>query len=418
MHYRRAINIQPKFADAYSNMGNTLRELQDATGAMMCFKKAIELNPTFADAHCNLASIYKDMGRITDAIKSYENALKYKTDFPDAFCNLTHCFQIVCKWDDYNDRMHSLVSIVEYQLAYEQLSSVHPHHSILYPLTNAARKEIAFRHAKLYVDKVSFLCKIPFQYKKKSKSRLKIGYVSSDFGNHPTSHLMQSIPGLHDRSKVEVFSYALNADDDTTFRKKILKESEHFIDISNVQCNNEAASKINEDEIDILINMNGYTKGAKNEIFALKPAPIQVMWLGYPGTSGANFMDYIITDEISCPKLASIDFSENFAYMPNTYFIGDHKQMFPHLQHKYLARYDNKKNSANSAVINAAGSIHIEHLFDIVEYSEIVQYENLLPITFVVREISIPNYAVELTIKPEQIQVLVYGVLCIFFVFS
>lgn len=100
-------------------MGNTLRELQDVTGALICFKKAIEINPAFADAHCNLASIYKDMGSITEAIEFYKNALKFKSDFPDAYCNLAHCLQIVCNWDDYVERMHNIVSIVEDQLSTE-----------------------------------------------------------------------------------------------------------------------------------------------------------------------------------------------------------------------------------------------------------------------------------------------------------
>ena len=75
-----------------------------------------------------------------------------------------------------------------------------------------------------------------------------------------------------------------------------------------------------------------YTKGARNEIFALRPAPIQVMWLGYPGTSGAPYMDYIITDAQTSPLRLASQYSEKIAYMPNTFFIGDHKQMFPHLK--------------------------------------------------------------------------------------
>lgn len=141
-----------------------------------------------------------------------------------------------------------------------------------------------------------------------SGGRLRIGYVSSDFGNHPTSHLMQSIPGFHDRSRVEViffhdiyktilitligyikhcndcnvlyyqvFCYALTPDDNTSFRKKISHESEHFVDFSSTGCHGEVADRINADGIHILVNMNGYTKGARNEIFALRPAPIQVL---------------------------------------------------------------------------------------------------------------------------------------------
>ena len=82
--------------------------------------------------------------------------------------------------------------------------------------------------------------------------------------------------------------------------------------------------------------MNGYTKGARNEIFALRPAPVQVMWLGYPGTSGASFMDYLITDQVTSPLELASQYSEKLAYMPNTYFIGDHRQMFPHLKERVI----------------------------------------------------------------------------------
>lgn len=86
---------------------------------------------------------------------------------------------------------------------------------------------------------------------------MKIGYVSSDFGNHPTSHLMQSVPGLHNKNNVEVFCYALSADDGTTFRSKIARETEHFVDLSQITCNGKAADRIFADGVQILVNMNG-----------------------------------------------------------------------------------------------------------------------------------------------------------------
>jgi protein O-GlcNAc transferase len=103
-----------------------------------------------------------------------------------------------------------------------------------------------------------------------------------------------------------------------------------------VPCNGKAADQIHADGIHILVNMNGYTKGARNEIFALRPSPIQVMWLGYPGTSGASFMDYIMTDRVTSPMALKDQYSEKLAYMPKTFFIGDHQQMFPHLLHKAI----------------------------------------------------------------------------------
>lgn len=155
MHYKEAIRIQPTFADAYSNMGNTLKEMQDIQGALQCYTRAIQINPAFADAHSNLASIHKDSGNIPEAIQSYRTALKLKPDFPDAYCNLAHCLQIVCDWTDYEARMKKLVSIVAEQLDKNRLPSVHPHHSMLYPLSHEFRKAIAARHANLCIEKVN-----------------------------------------------------------------------------------------------------------------------------------------------------------------------------------------------------------------------------------------------------------------------
>uniref|UniRef100_A0A3B3WBN7 UDP-N-acetylglucosamine--peptide N-acetylglucosaminyltransferase 110 kDa subunit n=1 Tax=Poecilia mexicana TaxID=48701 RepID=A0A3B3WBN7_9TELE len=328
MHYKEAIRfvftinyrISPTFADAYSNMGNTLKEMQDVQGALQCYTRAIQINPAFADAHSNLASIHK----------------------------------IVCDWTDYDERMKKLVSIVADQLEKNRLPSVHPHHSMLYPLSHGFRKAIAERHGNLCLDKINALHKPAFEHPKDLKSsggRLRIGYVSSDFGNHPTSHLMQSIPGMHNPEKFEVFCYALSPDDGTNFRVKVVAEAHHFTDLSQIPCNGKAADRIHQDGIHILVNMNGYTKGARNELFALRPAPVQAMWLGYPGTSGAPFMDYIITDKETSPVEVAEQYSEKLAYMPNTFFIGDHANMFPHLKKKAVIDFKSNGHIFDNRIV-------------------------------------------------------------------
>ncbi|KAK7922900.1 hypothetical protein WMY93_009802 [Mugilogobius chulae] len=354
MHYKEAIRISPTFADAYSNMGNTLKEMQDVQGALQCYTRAIQINPAFADAHSNLASIHKDSGNIPEAIASYRTALKLKPDFPDAYCNLAHCLQIVCDWTDYDERMKKLVSIVADQLEKNRLPSVHPHHSMLYPLSHNFRKAIAERHGNLCLDKINALHKPAYEHPKDLKAsngRLRIGYVSSDFGNHPTSHLMQSIPGMHNPEKFEVFCYALSPDDSTNFRVKVVAEAHHFTDLSQIPCNGKAADRIHQDGIHILVNMNGYTKGARNELFALRPAPIQSMWLGYPGTSGAPFMDYIVTDKETSPIELAEQYSEKMAYMPHTFFIGDHANMFPHLKKKAVIDFKSNGHIFDNRIV-------------------------------------------------------------------
>ena len=123
----------------------------------------------------------------------------------------------------------------------------------------------------------------------------------------------------------QVFCYALSVDDQTAFRSKIATETEHFVDLSGEPDFSKAAEAIHRDGIHILINMNGYTKGARNEIFVLRPAPIQIMWLGYPGTSGAPFMDYIVTDRHTSPVELADQYSEKLAHMSGTFFVGDHR---------------------------------------------------------------------------------------------
>ncbi|KAJ6643242.1 UDP-N-acetylglucosamine--peptide N-acetylglucosaminyltransferase 110 kDa subunit [Pseudolycoriella hygida] len=409
MHYKEAIRIQPTFADAYSNMGNTLKEMQDVSGALQCYTRAIQINPAFADAHSNLASIHKDSGNIPEAIQSYRTALKLKPDFPDAYCNLAHCLQIVCDWTDYESRMKKLVSIVAEQLEKNRLPSVHPHHSMLYPLSHDFRKAIAARHANLCLEKVHVLHKPPYKFMREFTGRLKIGYVSSDFGNHPTSHLMQSVPGMHDRHRVEIFCYALSPDDGTTFRSKIANESEHFIDLSQIPCNGKAADRIYGDGIHILVNLNGYTKGARNEIFALRPAPLQVMWLGYPGTSGASYMDYIITDAVTSPMELQNQYSEKLAYMPYTFFIGDHKQMFPHLKERLIVSDKSGNVADNVAVINATDLSPLVESTDVKEIREVINVHKPLEISMKVAELPTTT-AIENMIASGQVQTSVNGV--------
>ncbi|KAJ1922189.1 hypothetical protein H4219_000051 [Mycoemilia scoparia] len=127
-----------------------------------------------------------------------------------------------------------------------------------------------------------------------------IGYVSSDFNNHPLSHLMQSVFGMHDRRKFKVFCYATTPPDGSAHRAQVERESDVFLDVSS-WTNQNIVERIVRDGIHILINLNGYTKGARNEIFAVRPAPVLAAFMGFAGTLGANWCDYVVTDPIVCP---------------------------------------------------------------------------------------------------------------------
>ena len=326
-HYHEAITIEPLFADAYSNLGNLYKDFGKTEEAVKCYATAIKINPDFAVAHSNLAAAYKDSGDITSAIASYRRALELKPDFSDAFVNLVHSCISICDWSSFEEDQAKVAQILQEQLMESNsfLPSIQPFHSLAFPLSLQEMKQIAERYSRKALDSVA-LAETRFNLRLKARiQRVKVGYVSSDFGNHPLSHLMQSVFGLHNRDRFEVTCYALTPSDKSRWRGRIETEVEYFKDISQLQAA-DAAQLIYNDGIHILVNLNGFTKGAKNELFALRPAHVQLSMVGFCGTSGASYMDYMVADPITIPSENRSFYTEKILYMPHTYVINDHKQ--------------------------------------------------------------------------------------------
>ncbi|ETK73827.1 hypothetical protein F442_19652 [Phytophthora nicotianae P10297] len=326
-HYQQAITIDPNFADAYSNMGNVFKDLCRLEEAIQCYSTAIRLKPQFPDAYSNLASAYKDGGRLDDAITCYRKALALRPHFPDAFANYFHSMVFICDWQSRKQDTETLQRFVDEQLSVDDvLPSVQPFHALVYPLSMQRFQDISRRYAERAKLNVSLVDLPPMRFKsKRASERLRIGYVSSDLGNHPLAHLMQSVFGMHDKSKYEVFCYATSPDDGSIWRKQISTSVEHFVDICALS-NGDAARTIHADGIHILVNLNGYTKGARNEIFALQPAPVQVSYMGFCGTLGADYIQYMVGDATVVPPEYRRYFTEKQINMPHSYFVNDHKQ--------------------------------------------------------------------------------------------
>uniref|UniRef100_A0A2N9H4X6 Probable UDP-N-acetylglucosamine--peptide N-acetylglucosaminyltransferase SPINDLY n=1 Tax=Fagus sylvatica TaxID=28930 RepID=A0A2N9H4X6_FAGSY len=306
--YNEVLRIDPMAADALVNRGNTYKEIGRVNEAIQDYVHAVSIRPTMAEAHANLASAYKDSGHVEAAVKSYKQALLLRSDFPEATCNLLHSLQM------------------------SVLPSVQPFHAIAYPIDPLLALEISRKYAAHCSLIASRFALPPFNHPAPNpikrvggNERLRVGYVSSDFGNHPLSHLMGSVFGMHNGENVEVFCYALSPNDGTEWRQRTQSEAEHFVDVS-AMTSDMIAKTINEDKIHILVNLNGYTKGARNEIFAMQPAPIQVSYMGFPGTTGATYIDYLVTDEFVSPLCFSHIYSEKLVHLPHCYFVNDYKQ--------------------------------------------------------------------------------------------
>ncbi|XWS57791.1 hypothetical protein CRYUN_Cryun09bG0203600 [Craigia yunnanensis] len=343
--YNEVLRIDPLAADGLVNRGNTYKEIGRVSEALQDYIHAINIRPNMAEAHANLASAYKDSGHVEAAVKSYKQALLLRQDFPEATCNLLHTLQSLCSWEDRDKMFTEVEGIIRRQINMSVLPSVQPFHAIAYPIDPMLALDISRKyaaHCSLIASRFTlppFNHPAPIPIKRNGgNERLKVGYVSSDFSNHPLSHLMGSVFGMHNRENVEVFCYALSQNDGTEWRQRIQSEAEHFIDVSAMP-SDVIAKMINEDGIQILINLNGYTKGARNEIFAMQPAPIQVSYMGFPGTTGANYIDYLVTDEFVSPLRYSHIYSEKLVHLPHCYFVNDYKQknrdvLDPTCQHK------------------------------------------------------------------------------------
>lgn len=330
--YNEVLRIDPMAADGLVNRGNTYKEIGRVSEALQDYIHAINVRPTMAEAHANLASAYKDSGLVEAAVKSYKQALQLRPDFPEATCNLLHTLQCVCSWEDRDKMFEEVEGIIRRQVKMSVLPSVQPFHAIAYPLDPMLALEISRKYAQHCSVVASRYALSPFKHPQpipiKNEGgcqRLRVGYVSSDFGNHPLSHLMGSVFGMHNRENVEVFCYALSPNDGTEWRQRTQSEAEHFVDVS-AMSSDMIAKLINEDNIQILVNLNGYTKGARNEIFAMQPAPIQVSYMGFPGTMGASYIDYLVTDEFVSPFSSAHIYSEKLVHLPHCYFVNDYKQ--------------------------------------------------------------------------------------------
>ena len=332
-HSLEAIRIDPNFADAYSNLGNAYRELGQSDAAIHYYHTALRLNPNSADVHAHLGSTFKDLGRLPDAVAYYRKALALKPSQHEALCELVHTNEFIADWSERDQGLAMLEATLDAHLAAGLTPSVQPFHAFMYdtlPIEKIRRLSEAYARraevaaAALRPPKFAHPA-ADAALATAGEGRLKVGYVSSDFGNHPLSHLMQSIFGFHDKSAFDVYCYAIRPSDGSVHRKKIEGSGVRFADVTYLDSTS-IASRIAADGIHLLIDLNGFTRGSRLEIFAMRPAPIQLMYMGFPGTSGAKYIDYLVTDRVTSPPELAHVYTEALLWMPHSYFVNDHRQ--------------------------------------------------------------------------------------------
>lgn len=231
-------------------------------------------------------------------------------------------------WQDYENRISAIQEWTEAGLARGEPSPLLPFRSLFLPLPHELRLAVARREAERLAEMVAnrdLVAETVTKIVGAETVRLKIGYVSADFREHPTAHLMRGLFRSHDRDRFEIYGYSLRGDDGSAYYRQIRDDCDRFVDLSAME-NAAAARRIWADGVHVLVDLMTYTNYARPEIFALRPAPVQIGWLGFPGSSGAGYMDYLLVDPVVLPPEQTRYCTEQPIYLPECYQVNDRWQ--------------------------------------------------------------------------------------------
>ena len=344
LSYKKAITLKPEFVEAYYNLGVTLQALGRTDEAVESYKKAIMLKPKFVEAHNNLGVILKDLGKFDDAEASYKKAIEYKVDYAEALSNLGEVQKLLGRIDDslsnykyaYQlkpDLDYLLGALIHLKMNFCIWDDLPKNINMLTKKINNGEKastpfallsliddpSIHKKAAEIYSNdkfpRSNIFPRIP-QYH--GHEKIRIGYFSADFWNHPTSYLTAELYENHDRKKFEIHAFSFGLDTNDKFNIRIKEGVDYFHDVRTMS-DYDVVKLVRSLEIDIAIDLKGFTGMNRQGIFAMSTAPIQVSYLGYPGTMAVDYLDYLIADRTLILKEKEKDYSEKIVYMPNSY---------------------------------------------------------------------------------------------------
>ena len=311
---RQATALLPNDAQAHNNLGNLLQELGRLDESLTSCHRALEINPDFAEAHINLGNTLFELLQFNEAEACYRRALKIKYDYSAAHSNLGNALREL-------GRINEAISSYRQALIYDP-SNAMAHSNLLGALNfhpDLSREEV-FQASREYDALIGLPLRSgwpAFSNDRNPHRRLRVAYFSLDFRRHPVALFAEPIFANHDKSQVEIFCYAeVVREDEVTARFRQYAGHWH----STVGLSDEAmAEMIRNHRIDILVDLAGHTSGNRLPVFARKPAPIQITYLGYPGTTGLSAMDYRITDHYADPDgIADAFYSEQLLRLPNS----------------------------------------------------------------------------------------------------
>ena len=315
--YDKALALKPDYADAFNNRGNALQELKRLDEALASYDKALALKRDHAEAFNNRGGALKELKRLDEALASYDKALALKPDHAHAFSGIADCVNRICDWR----RMKNVADDVIAHVA-EERSIISPFLLLGYSGDPALQLQCA---RNFVADEVPSLPRPLWTGETWRHDKLRVAYLSADFHGHATTCLMAELFERHDRSRFEIIGVSFGVDDRSEMRKRLVAAFDQFHDVRG-KSDGEVAKLLHDLQVDIAIDLKGHTQDLRPGILAYRPAPIQASYLGFPGTMGAEFIDYIIADKTVAPFEHQPFYTEKIVHLPDCYQVNDAKR--------------------------------------------------------------------------------------------
>lgn len=309
-----ALEIQPDYAEVLLNSGALLRSMFRHTQALERFKAILTTHPNHASALGNCGIMLTEFKQSEKAIALFERLMQVEPDYDYAPGLLFYERMHICDWTEFSLLSKCIVDGVQAgkpvckSLAYMSISDEAKDHL-------AAVKTFAARYCPPNPTPL-------WRGERYTHNKIRLAYVSPDFREHPVGHLMAGVFERHDKSRFEIIAISLGVDDQSRLRARMLKSFDKFIDARDM-APAQIAQLIRDMEIDIAIDLGGFTSDTRTDIFARRPAPVQVNYLGYPGSMGSDYYDYILADQHIIPPQHQPFYCEKVAYLPDTYLPTD-----------------------------------------------------------------------------------------------
>jgi predicted O-linked N-acetylglucosamine transferase (SPINDLY family) len=319
-HYRVSLRLAPS-AQAYNALGAALQDWGNLKQAQQCYRRALKRKPDFDLPALNLAQMQENLGDLEGAGRHYQHALATASADASNRAKLRLLLETVRRkqadWDAYPERLAALREALQHHLQHDQGEPLPLINALAFDLPPAWRRELAVQFARQYARRAEALATPLRHPREPPPARLRIGYLSPDFRCHAVGTLIAGLFQYHQRPEFEIFAYSLTPPQDE-WSAQVRHGCDHFLDVSQ-QPDLSIAQRIHADGIHILVDLAGYTTHCRPLALALRPAPVQIQWLGYPGTLGAEHIPYLLADRHLIPQEQADQYSETLLTLPHAW---------------------------------------------------------------------------------------------------